>query len=139
MFFPKVEFNVVVAFIDGFNLACYGGLLVGFHQWLVATLGHGNNRPWDALVLELTFPKARIPNDELAKPGNQKVAVDALFELLETFMQERQSPEGLRRIFVRYEAWLKRQEWYVPSSPQWLPPDNDLGGASQEKGCESQS
>ena len=120
MYFPKVEFDVVAAFINGFNLATHGGLLVGFREWLIVRLDYGNNWTWDGLILRLTFPEAESVHSELLENDNQKRSVESLFALLETFLQERESPNGLRRIFVRYGEWLKRQDWYGPSAPQWI-------------------
>ena len=116
----NVNFDAVVAFIDGFNLAISGGLLVGFHEWLVVKLGYGNNFHWSGLVLRLAFAQAETPEEQLHDAGNQKRALDSLFGHLESFLRERESAEGLRRIFLKYEGWLKCQDWYDPSSPQWI-------------------
>jgi hypothetical protein len=120
MYFPKIEFNAVAAFVDGFNLATNGGLLVGFREWLVVRLGYGNNLRWEGLVLRLTFPETESPGGQLHRTDNQNRAVQSLFTLLEAFLQERESADSLRRIFLRYEGWLKRQDWYGPTSPQWI-------------------
>ncbi|HWY87735.1 MAG TPA: hypothetical protein VNX28_13470 [Gemmataceae bacterium] len=129
MYFPKVEFDVVAAFITGFNLAGNGGLLLGFRQWLIVKLGYGNNLAWDALVLRLTFPEIESSSTQLlAQSENQKRAVESLFGLIETFLEERDATDGLRKIFLRYEGWLKRQDWYVPSSPQWIADDTGVAG-----------
>src|SRR5438309_712191 len=106
MFIPKVDFDVVAAFITGFNQATRGGLLAGFREWLVVRCGDGNNLPWPALVLRLTFPDAESPDRCLLQGGNQKFAVDRLFDLLQAYFQEKESPDGMRRIYVRYERWL---------------------------------
>ena len=119
----RAEFHVATAFIGGFDLASEGGLLVGFREWLIIRLGYGNNLDWAALVVRLTFPEAQSPSDHLRAEDNQKLAIESLFHLLEAFLKERESPDGLRRIFVRYEEWLKRQDWYGPSSPHWISDD----------------
>jgi hypothetical protein len=120
MYVYKVEFDSVAAFIDGFNLATNGGLLVGFREWLIVKLGYGDNLAWPALALRLAFPEAESPASQLLHADNQKRAVAALFEFLEAFLQEREAPDGLRRLFLGYEAWLRRQDWYRPSSPGWI-------------------
>jgi hypothetical protein len=120
MYVAKVDFDSVAAFIAGFNLATNGGLLVGFREWLIVKLGYGNNLVWDALVLKLTFPEAESASNQLLQAEQQKRAVESLFQLLEAFLQEKNSPDGLRRIFISYEEWLKHQDWYGPSSPSWI-------------------
>jgi hypothetical protein len=129
MHFHKVEFDLLAAFINGFNLGGNGGLLVGFHEWLVVKLGYGNNLPWDALVLRLTFPEAESPSTQLLQSDNQKRAVESLFGLLESFLKESEAADGLRKIFLRYEGWLKRQDWYGPSSPHWIADDTESAEA----------
>src|SRR5436190_48179 len=94
MYFPRVEFDLVAAFINGFNAAIHGGLLLGFRQWLIVRLGHGNNLPWDALVLRLTFPEAESLGGQLLQGDNQKRAVESLFDLLDAFLFEQGSSEG---------------------------------------------
>jgi len=120
MYFSPVEFDVAAAFIQGFNLAGSGGLLVGFREWLIVKLGDGNNLTWGALVLRLAFPDAETPRQHLLRSGEQKRAVEFLFGLLQEFWQERESHGGLRRIYVKYQEWLQHQDWYGPSSPDWI-------------------
>jgi hypothetical protein len=133
MYFYKVEFDVVAAFIKGFDLAMTGGLLVGFREWLVVKLGYANNWPWEGLVLRLTFPETESARSQLPQAENQQRAVESLFGLLEAFLQEREAPDGLRRIFLRYETWLRQQDWYGPSSPQWLPMEEWEGSVKGKK------
>jgi len=121
MYFHPVEFDVASAFLEGFNLASYVGALVGFREWLVMRLGYANNLAWPALVLRLVFPDVESPRQFLVQNGKQKRAVESLFGLLEEFWQEWQSDGGLRRIYVKYQEWLRQQDWYGPSSPDWIP------------------
>jgi len=120
MYFSPVEFDSVIAFLQGFNLACHGGALLGFREWLVVRLGNGNNLCWSALVLELAFPEAENPREQLLQTDGQKQAVRVLFSLLNEFMETISKPVGHREIFLRYQTWLMRQDWYVPSSPDYL-------------------
>jgi hypothetical protein len=106
-------------------MASHGGLLAGFREWLIVKLGCGNNLSWCALVLELTFPDAESPRQQLLHNGSQERAVRSLFELLEEFWQERETPDGLRRIYLAYQEWLQHQDWYGPSSPQWVPESSE--------------
>jgi hypothetical protein len=66
-----------------------------------------------------------IPRATLQTAEDHRAAIDALFGTIEKFLAERDSREGARRIFARYEQWLKRQDWYGPSSPSWLPPETN--------------
>jgi hypothetical protein len=119
MYFSPVEFDVAAALIQGFDLASNGGLLAGFREWLIVKLGYGNNLAWSALVLRLVFPDAESPRQCL-QSAEQKHVVALLFGLLEEFWQERESPNGLRRIYLKYQGWLQRQDWYGPTSPDYV-------------------
>jgi hypothetical protein len=79
-------------------------------------------------VLRLTFPEAESRGRQSIEPENQKRAVESLFEQLEAFLQQRASPDGLRRIFLGFERWLRRQDWYGPSSPQWIADEGAVAG-----------
>jgi hypothetical protein len=120
MFFSPVEFDVASAFIQGVNLSSSGGVLVGFREALITKLGYGNNLIWSELALRLIFPGDECPRLRLVEGGNQKRAVQLLFELLEDFWRERESPQGLRTIYLKYQTWLKHQDWYGPSSPDYV-------------------
>jgi hypothetical protein len=120
MYLSLVEFDVAAAFIQGFDLASNGGALVGFREWLVVKLGYGNNLAWSESALRLAFPDAEAPRQCLLQSGEQKRAVELLFRLLEEFWQEREAPHGLRRIYLKYQAWLQRQDWYGPKSPDYF-------------------
>jgi hypothetical protein len=120
MYFNPVEFDVAAAFLQGFDLANSGGVLVGFREWLVVKLGYGSNLIWSALALQLLFPESESPRQSLVDSGDQKRAVELLFGIVEEFWQERESLNGLRRIYLKYQTWLQRQEWYGPTSPDYF-------------------
>ncbi len=122
-----VEFDVAAAFIQGFDVASSGGTLVGFREWLVVRLGYGNNLAWSESALRLAFPDAEFPRQCLLQSGEQKRAVELLFGLLEEFWQEREAPHGLLRIYLRYQAWLQRQDLYGPTSPDYFADPSDPG------------
>lgn len=104
----------------GYDAAAEGGVLVGFHEWLVPRVGEGANLGWPALVLHLAFPRSKNVHEELRQGGNQTFAIDFLFRTIAEFDDDRSKPEGLRRIYLEYERWLRTQEWYTPDSPGWL-------------------
>ena len=85
MHIPVVDFDSVSAFVCGFDLATGGGALEGFHEWLVVKLGRGNNSAFTELVLELAFPEAESPRDQLRTGAGDKRATDLLLAFLEEF------------------------------------------------------
>jgi hypothetical protein len=114
MYLRVNTFDVVVSFIDGYNAAVSGGLLVGLREWLIVRIDGANNLAWSELVLfALGNPEVR---------GDQAALINGLFDILEEFMAVREGPDGLRRIYAAYEKWLERQEWYTPASPSWIAP-----------------
>jgi hypothetical protein len=120
MYISPVEFDVMAAFLQGFHVATNGGLLQGFREWLVIKLDHGNNLAWSQLVLHLAFPETPSPEHCLVQNGGQQRAIDVLFRLVEEFWQAKESPRGLRGVYVEYQHWLERQDWYGPSSPLYI-------------------
>ncbi len=120
MFLPAAEYDVVVAYLLGFDAATGGGAPAGLREWPTTRLQGGNNLAWFGLVLRLMEQRASTRR-ESSKPGEQE-RVEFLFETLEAFFKERASPGGLRAIYVQYDAWLRSQNWYTPSSPDWVPP-----------------
>lgn len=120
MYLSAVDFDMATALLVGFDLANFGGVLIGFREWLIVKLGYGNNLSWRLLILCVVFPDAENPRQQLHQPRAQDRAVEALFSLLEEFWEEKEAPNGLRRIFLRYQEWLQRQDWYEPSSPDYI-------------------
>ncbi|MCY1018558.1 hypothetical protein [Pyxidicoccus sp. MSG2] len=114
LFLPSVDYDVAVAFLLGFDAATEGGCLMGFREWLVPQLGGGNNLHWAGLVLNLMKRETEVQRSE----GNhsEKERVEFLLSTLDMFHQERTSSDGLRAIYLRYEAWLRTQSWYTPPS-----------------------
>jgi hypothetical protein len=120
MYVQPIRYDTVANFIGGYDTGLEGGLLVGFHEWLVVRIKGFNNLHWAAIVCYLTFPDEADPWNEVHKsPEFEQRAIDNLFSLIEEFLQLRKD-SGLRRIFFDYEKWLKRQKWYGPSSPDYL-------------------
>jgi hypothetical protein len=120
LFFSPNEFDVAVAFLQGFNLAGGSGLLVGFHEWLVVRLGFGNNLVWCELVLHAIFPDDSSPRNRLQEAGMQEFAVNCLFALLAVFAEDKGSRRGLFWILLRHQQWLESQDWCCPSSPDYI-------------------
>lgn len=89
MYFLPIEYDVATAFLAGFNLACDGSLLGGFHEWILRKVGRDGNLCWSELALRLIFPEARSPREQLIQSGEQKRAVESLFKILDQFCREK--------------------------------------------------
>jgi hypothetical protein len=124
MYLPVATYEAAASFVLGYDTAVNGGLLFAFREWLITQLRDGNNLGWPALVLELIKQRALVPaSDEKSHAiDDERAALDGLFSIIETFLEERSQVGGARRIFAAYEKWLKEQDWYGPSSPHWIPP-----------------
>ena len=120
MFVPAVEFDVLAAFILGFDAASNGGAVVGLREWLVVQVGGCDNLAWTELVLRLAFPDAESPRQKLLDQANQQQAVERLVALLNAFWEKRGSHTGLEQIYFEYHQWLKTQSWYKPGFPGWM-------------------
>lgn len=118
MYFTEPSYEVVAAFLLGFDLATQEGVLRGFREWLIVRFDGGNNLVWSELVLQLTFLGHSDPSAR-ARESPQE-AIDALFRLVREFSSARAEPDGMRRILLSYEGWLRRQDWYTPDSPGWV-------------------
>jgi hypothetical protein len=114
MYLRVNTYDAAVSFVNGYNIALSGGLLVGFREWLIVRVDGAENRAWTELVLlELGDPEAQ---------GEQSALIKGLFRVLEEFVAVRDVSGGLRRIYVAYEKWLERQEWYITTHPDWIAP-----------------
>jgi len=119
MFVNPQTLDVITAFLRGYDAALYGGLLIGFREWLIVRSDGGNNLAWEALARDLLGKNLL---------GDEMKAIEMLFGLLEEFTNARDMPDGLRRIYMNYERWLREQEWYTPQSPQWIAFDISRAG-----------
>jgi hypothetical protein len=114
MYLRVNTYDAAVSFVNGYNIALSGGLLVGFREWLIVRVDGANNMAWTELVLlELGNPEAQ---------GEQSVLIQGLFRVLEDFVAVRDVHGGLRRIYAAYEKWLQRQDWYTSTWPGWIAP-----------------
>lgn len=50
MWVGRADYEHIAAFINGYDHACYGALLAGFHEWLTMRYGRGHNLAWSALI-----------------------------------------------------------------------------------------
>ncbi|MCR9143616.1 MAG: hypothetical protein NXI24_15315 [bacterium] len=66
------------------------------------------------LLLDLCIPEYRDYDEMIAFSNREDPeAVRKLFEIVLLFDRER-TERGLRAIYVEYEEWLRKQEWYTP-------------------------
>lgn len=121
MYVSEPSYNTITAFITGFDQASHGGVLVGFREWLIVLNDGPNNLSWPSLVLSSAFPDASSPESHVRDSDEaDRHATDHLFQLLEDFTEKRDRADGLRRIYLEYENWLRHQDWYTPQSPVWF-------------------
>ena len=113
MHLPTIEFDVLAAFIQGFDTACNGGVLLGFREWMLMKLDSGNNLSWFALAKLLEATRRHLDEIQVA---DERSSVEFLIALLSEFSAERDGPNGLRGIYVRYQAWIQNQPHFVKSS-----------------------
>ncbi|WP_157631248.1 hypothetical protein [Catelliglobosispora koreensis] len=102
-----------MAFIEGCNAGNDWGLLVGFREWLLMRIGKRSNLVWPALVAQIAFPHEESRPQLQAHDEQQDSELkQALFELLDQFLIERERPHGVSKIFEQYSEWnqIRKQE-----------------------------
>jgi hypothetical protein len=110
MYVPSKRYDAVAAFVMGYDIACEGGVLAGFREWLVIRLGSAfSNLWWPALVLHVAFPSDQIAERALTTETANRKAIDVLFSLIAEFDVERSAHGGLARILVKYESLTARR------------------------------
>jgi len=102
------SFATTTAFILGCDAGSSWGMLTGFQQWLVVRLGEGHDLTWPVLVRHLAPTGWTHP----LTPAADADAVATLFQLLNQFLDQREQPDGLAKIFKEYHAWLNTQAWH---------------------------
>ena len=107
-------YATITAFVLGCDAGSSGGMLTGFREWLVVRLDNGNNLGWPALIRHLAPQGWTHP----LTPEADTEAVTALFDLLEEFLEQREQPDSLFKIYTAYQDWLKTQSWYHSEPPQ---------------------
>jgi hypothetical protein len=118
MYVGGESFEILAAWVDGFDVARSGGVLVGFREWLIVRCRGGNNLAWPALVRGLAG--TTDSRDGMGKRDNRR-AIDVMFALIEEFAKDRHR-RGLRAILFDYQRWLWRQSWYTADRPGYVAP-----------------
>ncbi len=119
MCLPVTNYDTAVSFILGANSACLCDCLEGFREWLMIKIGIDSNLMWTELVLALAFPNSESPRAELDNLTNHLPVLNFLHELLTEFWDVKKQG-GLRLVFLKYEKWLRTQNWYNQTSPDWF-------------------
>jgi hypothetical protein len=108
MYLPEETYAAAASLVLGYDLACEGGLLVGFREWLVVRVDLGPNLTWHALVLHAAFPSARNAQDAvLASTESQRHGIDTLFALLAEYDDVCAQRDGLVAVMRAFDRWLR--------------------------------
>ena len=108
MFGLNGSFHDFTVFVRGCEAGNDWQLLAGFREWLVVRCGRGDNLVWEALVLYQAFPDGAPSPEQLEADAElNRVAVEALFRLLDEYLQLRTEHRGLAKIFEEYVTWQK--------------------------------
>ncbi|MFB8242858.1 hypothetical protein ACFC58_40620 [Kitasatospora purpeofusca] len=90
----KPSFDKVTVFLAGYatHAERHGGPdpLAGFHEWLVARRGRDCNHGWTGQILHIALPHGWEDISNLP-PKDEQRAIEALFELLNAFLAEREA------------------------------------------------
>ena len=94
-------------FLTGSRRRQVGRTARGFTEWLVVRRGECSSFHWHKLVLLDLFPDMSLKgwkNPDHLTPEQHRQAVDHLFSLVLAFLDVRNDPRELSRMYTRYEA-----------------------------------
>jgi hypothetical protein len=100
MYLSLVDFDGIVSFLTGYDCADSGALL-GFREWLVVSMGEGDNFVWHRLLA--------MQMERLGVATSGAVAVEFVMAVLERFWRVKSRQDGVRQIYREYEEWVRRQ------------------------------
>lgn len=84
------SYREYVAFLNGCDEIQDGGVLAGLSEWLSDELGKGSNLVWWELVRQIAVSEHGDGDGEV----EEYILVGRMFELLETFSNQRRSTES---------------------------------------------
>lgn len=95
-FLGKAPFHLLTTFLTRYDQHAGrrgGDRLGGWYEWLIARPGRGCNHAWPGQVLHIALPSgwADIWNPP---PGDERRAIEVLFELHDGFAAEREAVQG---------------------------------------------
>ncbi len=97
-------------FLVGFDVAQSGGLLRGFREWLIVRMGQWSPLVWEALVFQQAFPGGSLTVKRSLEPEQDKHAVDFLYAYILEFLDVRDNPERLARMYTEYYSMCPKGE-----------------------------
>lgn len=105
-------------FITGYDAATSYFLLEGFREWLIVQLGEESSLAWPGLV-EMVVERDAPPHLHSDTDYNA-LKVEALFRLLDEFLELREKRNGLAKIFSDYLAF--RSDWLAKIKSKYKTP-----------------
>ena len=93
MFIGRSSFHALTSFLTGYDQssARHGAPgLSGWHDWLVSRRGQDCNHAWPGQVLHIALPDG-WDNPWRLPPEHEARAIQVLFQLLDEFLDERES------------------------------------------------
>lgn len=107
MYYQRPNIESTIAFLNGYDVACQGGLLTGFREWIIPQLGFGGNLSWGELVCLRIREVCGI--NQVSPLGNNPELVTMVFDALKQFYLDKEKPQGMIEIYKRYSDWLANQ------------------------------
>jgi len=102
MFVPNRNYNVIVAFITGYDIASDNKTLQGFSKWLTYKYKAPNNFVFSQQV-KFIFQKGDI--EKILSNDKEQELIDFLFLLFFEFEAEREE-KGLEYIYNEYKNYI---------------------------------
>lgn len=106
MFVERPNLDSIVAFLQGYDCALEGRVLLGFREYLIPRLGYGNNLAWFQLFQRL----AAVNHSGSDSPSHQ-TPLSVLKTTLQNFWIVREGEDGLQHILQDHSQWVQSQSW----------------------------
>jgi hypothetical protein len=106
MYVQRAGFTAVAAYIDGYDAALQGVVLIGFREWLLTGTDEWTNLPWWSLIRLRRYPSADLAR--ALSDAEDESLIGELDDALKGF-GEALAKGGLSRIYVEHNEWLLRQ------------------------------
>lgn len=103
-YLPNATLGSVCGYVQGFDAARNGGLLVGLHQWLVVKHDGPNNVHW-------SWRMSALARKNVGESASENEAIAEFAALMAQFLSYRRK-KGLTTIFYEYARWLLSKSWY---------------------------
>jgi len=100
---PDPSLTAAIAYVLGYDAGVLGSLLVGFREWLVVRLDAPSELEWPALVECSIRRTTGKPSSEIGPLH----AIESFLTELDTFLEQRGRRQGLREVWLEYDAHLR--------------------------------